>query len=123
MNEKTSEQILEPSNSFSSLLAEFRDGESLNELSEKLQMLVAAVRDTDKPGKLIYTLIVKPSGNAQVVTDKIDLKAPEAPREAAIFFATDECTLQRDNPNQRQLALREVQKPEPEIREAIAAKK
>lgn len=118
---KTSEiqttQVPEPSNAFSRLLSEFRDGESLAELSEKLQELVAAVRDTGKPGRLVYTLIVKPSGNAHVVTDQITGKIPEMPRDAAIFFATEECTLQRDDPNQKKLDLREVTRPGQEVRE------
>ncbi len=106
-----------PSNAFSRLLSEFRNGESLNELSEKLQELVGAVRDTGKPGKLVYTLIVKPSGNAHVVTDLITGKIPEMPRDASIFFATEECTLQRDDPDQKKLDLREVERPAAEVRE------
>ena len=119
---ETTEEIKTPNNAFSNLLSQFRDGESLHELSDKLALLVEAVRSTGKPGKLSYTLILKPSGDAVVVTDdEVKLKIPTAPREAAIFFVTEEATLVRDNPNQRQLELREVKKPAPaELKEAKA---
>lgn len=104
-------------NFFVKLLQEFREGESIAELSENLQALVSAVRETQKKGKLIYTIEVSPQGDAVVVGDKIQLKAPEMPRDASIFFATEENTLQRDNPNQRQFDLREVKRPEAEVRE------
>lgn len=107
----------EPSNFFVHLLTEFRDGESISELSEALQCLVAAVRDTEKKGTLTYIIKVAPQGEAVVVTDEIKLKAPEMTRDASIFFATEENTLQRDNPNQRHLEFREVQRPAQEVRE------
>jgi len=121
MNQST-EEIKTPSNDFSALLSQFRDGESLHELSDKLSKLVQAVRETGKPGKMTYTLIVKPSGDAVVVTDEEPkLKMPAVQREAAIFFVTEEATLVRHNPNQRQLELREVQKPAPvELKEVKA---
>jgi hypothetical protein len=109
---------VEQGNCFSRLLSEFREGESQAELSEQLQEVVAAVRDTGKPGKLTYTIIVKPSGNAIVVTDEIKTKVPQMPRDASIFFATDQNTLQRENPNQKRLDLRTVERPVQEVKEA-----
>ncbi len=111
------EPIEAASNAFARLLQEFHDGDSLAELSENLQTLVASVKETKQQGKLIYTLTIRPSGNAIVVTDKIELKEPKDEREAAIFFATEQNTLQREDPNQRKLDLREVKRPAQEMRE------
>lgn len=91
------------------------------ELSEALQNIVAAVRDTNKPGKLVYTVVFTPSGNAIVVNDKVEVKAPLSERDASIFFATDSNTLQRDNPAQKTLNLREIEKPVIEIRNLASA--
>jgi hypothetical protein len=107
----------EASNSFSRLMSEFRNGQTLSELSEVLQRLSLAVKDTGKTGSVTYKVIVKPSGNALIVTDQISAKIPEAPRDAAVFFATEAGVLQREDPDQRKLDLREVKKPEPEVRE------
>ena len=109
-------------NMFLNTLQEFRNGESIAELSENLQSLVAAVRETGKKGTLTYTVKISPQGDAVVLTDDIKLKAPELPRDASIFFATEEGVLQRDNPNQRKLDLREVERPKvQEVREVTAA--
>jgi hypothetical protein len=111
-------------NAFTRLLSEFREGASLAELSTKLEGLVAAVRETGRKGKLTYTLMIRPasSGNeALVLLDEIEVKAPRADRDGAIFFATDENRLQRDNPKQMKLELREVEKPAaPEVKELPA---
>ena len=98
-------------------MSEFRNGGSGAELSEKLQALTLAVQQTGKTGSITYKIIVKPSGNALVVTDQITAKIPEAPRDAAVFFATEEGVLQREDPNQRKLDLREVNKEVVEVRE------
>jgi len=110
-------QKIELSNSFGRLMSEFRNGGSGAELSEKLQALTLAVQQTGKTGSITYKIIVKPSGNALVVTDQITAKIPEAPRDAAVFFATEEGVLQREDPNQRKLDLREVNKEVVEVRE------
>jgi hypothetical protein len=105
-------------NSFGLLMSQFRNGGSGAELSEKLQELTRAVQQTGKTGSLTYKIIVKPmTGGAFVVTDQIAAKIPEAPRDAAVFYATEQGVLQREDPNQRKLDLREVNRPEPEVRE------
>lgn len=120
MPDKT--QTENPSNAFTRMLSEFRDGETLAELSDSLQQLVAAVRETNTAGKLVFTLKVTPRGTANVeITDDITLKAPKLPRENAIFFVTEDNTLCRDNPQQRTFDLRTVEKPQVEVREVKAA--
>jgi hypothetical protein len=118
--EPTNERTAAPGNAFTHLLSQFRSGASLAELSERLQRLVAAVRETGQKGKLIYTLTIKPAatGNqALLVVDAIETKEPKLERDQAVFFATEENTLQRDNPQQRNLDLRTVERPVSEIRE------
>lgn len=116
MPETKKQEATETSNAFTRLLAEFRDGATISELSDGLQQVVAAVKDTGRPGKIIFTLKIQQSGNAMVVTDDITVKAPKLDREKAVFFATDQNTLQRDNPRQRVFELRTVEKPEVEVR-------
>jgi predicted metalloprotease len=96
-------------NHFVCTLQKFREGESINELSEALQVLVQAVRQTQKGGTLTYVVKIKPHGDAVTLTDEIKIKAPEN-RETKIFFATDDNLLVRDNPDQREIAFREVEK-------------
>lgn len=124
MNTDQTAKPSEPGNAFTRLLSEFRDGASLSELSEKLQLLVAAVRETGRKGKLTYTLSVKSAatGNeALIVLDEIELKAPRMERDVAIFFATEENRLQRDNPKQMRLDLRTVERPAVELKEVPPA--
>lgn len=121
MKQKTVNQIQsEPApinNMFVNTLQEFREGESIAELSEALQALVCAVQDTGKKGELTYKIKITPHGDAVVLVDEIKVKAPEMDRESAIFFAGGDGVLQRDNPAQRKLDFKEVPVPERELKE------
>lgn len=119
MNPVELEQAPTTNNMYINTLQQFREGESISELSENLQALVSAVRDTGKKGTLTYTIKVSPQGDAVLISDEIKLKAPELPRDASIFFATEDGILQRDNPNQRTLDLKEVKRPQQEVREVV----
>ena len=118
--QQTNTTQTETSNGFARLLSEFREGRSLTDLSEAVQQCVAAVKDTGKPARLGFTLTFTPSGPAIVLVDEIKVKLPACEREQAIFFATSENTLSRSNPAQRELELREVTKPQVEVRELSA---
>ncbi len=108
-------------NAFSRLLAEFRSGESLAELSAELQLLVAKVQETNRPGSLTYTIRITPAGEAMTVTDEIKTKPPVEERDHAIFFPTEDHALSRSNPEQKEFVLREVPKPPaPEVRDVAA---
>lgn len=113
MPEQTTEIPI--SNAFARWLAEFRDGESLNELTEAMQECVGAARETNKPAELKFSIKFTPNGDAICVTDKIETKLPKEEREKCIFFPTEENTLQRDNPRQKTLDLRTVEKPRQEV--------
>ena len=101
------------SQSFIDTIRELRGGESLQDLADELQGLVAQVRATGRPGKLQFTLTVKPASKGNVDTllleDGISVKAPKLDRAATVMFANTNNFLQRHDPRQPQLdGLREV---------------
>jgi hypothetical protein len=110
-----------PSNAYLCFLAEFRHGASANELTAAQQECVAAAEATGKPAKMYHCITYTPTGGAIAVQDKIELKLPSAQRDQAIFFPTEEHTLSRSDPKQRELELRPVPSPEPvELRQVQA---
>lgn len=103
---------------FTDFLRDQRGGETLEELSDKLNELVAAVQSTGKKGKLVLTVEVEPvkgTGGQVVVSDDVVCKKPELTRGATIFFATPENNLSRRDPRQADLpGLRTVEAAMPE---------
>lgn len=95
-------------NGFAQVLAQHRDGFSLEEASEKLTELVQRVRQTGRSGTITVALKVGPAskgaGNALIIHDKITVRLPEMDREASIMFANDDHQLQREDPRQKKLA-------------------
>lgn len=91
---------------------ELRGGLFLEEVSGELNLLVAAVRDTARGGKLIITLAIKPASkdaNVLVIEDSVTVKMPRNERGNTILFATNKNTLQRNDPRQPELSgMREV---------------
>jgi len=100
------------SNSFQTTIQEHRSGDALSELSDALQEITRAVRNTGKPGTLKLTLKITPaskgSGRAVIVSDDISIKLPQLDNESSIFFATDDGALSRNDPDQRTLKLEVV---------------
>lgn len=103
-------------NAFEKTVREMRSGVSADELSEHLATLVEAVRRTGKGGVLTYKLKVKPASHGDVkvvmLNDEITLKLPQSERPSSVFFTTDENGLQRSDPNQQEMELRTVPKPD-----------
>jgi hypothetical protein len=93
------------------LLREHRNGVTLDELSDALQELVAAVTDEGKAGKLTLTVSVKPmgrdSGALEVACD-IKCALPKKTPGTSVFFASPENNLVRQDPRQQTLELREI---------------
>lgn len=91
---------------------ELRGGLFLDEVSGELNLLVAAVRDTARGGKLIITLAIKPAtkdADVLIIEDTVTVKMPRSERGNTILFATNSNTLQRHDPRQPELTgLREV---------------
>lgn len=103
------------SNSFDRTLREMRNGQCVEELSEQLAGLVAAVRLTGRGGSLTFKLTVKPASRGETValmlTDDVNVKMPKAERPSNIFFANENNLLQRSDPRQKELELRSVTSP------------
>lgn len=106
----TSEVQVRP---FADFLAEHNNGQATREASELLHELVAAVRDTGKKG----TLTVKVSLSAMdedtlVAVVESSVAAPKQPSKSAVYFATGDGNLSREDPNQLQFdSLKEVAAP------------
>lgn len=96
---------------FNLFLPEMRFGETVNELTEKMAELVAAVGNTNKGGSLTLTIKLKPAGCGAIeITDEIKARIPELPRGTSLFFATPKGNLQRNDPRQGELdGLRSVE--------------
>lgn len=101
------------SRTFIDVLRDVRQGASAAELSEQMTALVAAVRNTGRPGKLTLTLVVKPASKGDVTTlmvdDQVVVKMPALDRGTTVFFSNAENILTRNDPRQPELSgLREV---------------
>ncbi|MFT7109901.1 MAG: hypothetical protein ACI843_001568 [Psychrobacter glaciei] len=93
-----------------------RNGRTQDEFSEQLNDLVQACRETNKIGEITLKIKVRPdkAGNGQYfLEDQITCNAPKPERGQTIYFGTPDGNLQRDDPNQQSLDLREVSKQEP----------
>lgn len=96
---------------FMDFLREHRSGSTHDELSDALNALVAAVTDEGKAGKLTLTIAIKPAGRdsgALEVAAEIKAAPPKPAPGVAIFFATPENNLVRQDPRQAALELREI---------------
>lgn len=95
---------------FAAWLQEQRNGLLHSELSERLADLVAAIAEHEKGGTLTLTLAIKPSKvyGAVEVEDTVKVKAPEADRDAGLFFADSHGNLSRRDPRQPELPLRDA---------------
>lgn len=98
-----------PVRPFIDTLRDQRGGACHDELSVKLNDLVAAVRETGKTGELILKLKVAPAGSGKVmvveVSDEIIVKLPQLPKPSTLFFPTEDNNLQRTDPRQKSFGL------------------
>lgn len=96
---------------FMDFLREHRNGLTHDELSDALQELVAAVAESGKAGTLTLKISVKPAGRdsgALEVGADVKVAPPKSSPGVAIFFATPENNLQRQDPRQTSMELREI---------------
>lgn len=99
------------SKSFAAFVHEQRQGGLHGEASDALAELVAAVVQHEKGGTFTLKLSVAPgpTPGSVVVRDDVRIKAPEADKSAALFFADDDGNLSRRDPRQLEMTgLREV---------------
>lgn len=103
------------SNSFAFIAANHCDGILNQEMSDSVREVVEAVRQTGKAGRILLELAIEPAGkgagNAIVIKHQVTARKPKLDRDASIFFADDHHNLFRDNPLQKTLDLRTVDKP------------
>lgn len=102
----------EPKNSFSLVLGELQNGHCVNELSETLESLIEQVRDRNGSAELTLKIKMKPrNGGKQIdVEHTITKKEPKKPTPSTLFYTTEANALQRNDPDQRTLDLREIPK-------------
>jgi hypothetical protein len=102
---------------FTDTLNALRFGTLSEELTKKLHELTAACTETQRSGAITLTLALKPGKGGQVeVFDDIKVKMPKEERGSSIMFATPEGNLQREDPRQKKLDLRQVDTDTGEIR-------
>lgn len=97
------------------ILREYRGGRLVNELTEELAELVQTVMATDKPGTLTLKLSVKPDKggeNQLTMQADYDTKLPKADFPSSTYFADQDGSLTRTDPNQSEMTLSEVKKPD-----------
>jgi hypothetical protein len=91
---------------FALFLMEHAKGRSHDELSMALRALVLAVAETGKPGKLTYTVTIRPQAKVEgavLIADAIKVALPELDRAESIFFTTESGDLSRTDPHQASL--------------------
>jgi len=101
-----------PGKPFTDTLGEIANGEALNELTAATYEIIEAVMDTRKPGSISFTINFNPTGKGSIeATAKIANKVPEHDKPTTTFFVGKDFSLQRSDPNQPRLPLREVEVP------------
>lgn len=83
------------------------------ELTEELQKVVKAVRETGRKGTLTLNIdvaLMKGHEDAVQVSTKVNAKPPVADRAQTVMFSTYDGDLLRDDPVQQSLNLRTVAK-------------
>lgn len=101
-----------PGKPFSDVLGEIENGELLTELTVKTYDVIAAVMETRKPGSMTIKLKFSPTGKGTVNVDaSFDANEPEHDRPTTTFFVGRDLSLQRNDPSQPRLPLREVEMP------------
>ena len=118
-SDPSNEPAMSLSNGFALLLANQRDGDCLRDASEKLTELVQKMRERLRPGSITLKITISPANGAKVVTitDEITVKMPKEDKEATLMFTSEDGSLTRKNPDQKELVLREVPKTDAPLKE------
>lgn len=101
-----------PGKPFSDVLGEIENGSLLHEMTASVYDVIVAVMETRKPGSITLKLKFTPTGKGTVNVDAdYDANKPEHDRPTTTFFVAKDFSLQRSDPNQPRLPLREVELP------------
>jgi len=104
---------------FLNIAAEIRRGLFLDECTDELQRIVAAVEEAGKAGKLVIEITVSPASKGQgavKVSDKIKAVLPAFAAGETIMFVTTDNNLVANDPRQQSLELRSVAQPSQELK-------
>lgn len=92
---------------FSTFLKQINKGMTEAELSQSLEAITAAVKDTGKAGVVMLKVTITPAGSGEVnqvfVDGEVITKTPKKARKQTIFFTTRNNTLTRSNPDQPEM--------------------
>ena len=83
-------------------------GQTLFELAESVEKVVAGIRETGKPGKVVMELIITPvqtNGEQVTVRAEVDGKVPKLPARETLYFTTRRNGLTRNDPNQAEMGI------------------
>lgn len=95
---------------FETVISDLRDGGCVEDLSDVLRKVVAAVHETGKTGEIVIKLKVIPAGARTVmIEDSINEKLPQATPEKSMFFVLKDNSLSRRDPAQPELPLKIVE--------------
>ena len=101
-----------PGKPLTDVLGEIEGGTLLHDLTEATYNIIAAVMETRKPGRLKLSISFTPTGRGTVNVDaSFDATEPEHDRPSTTFFVGKDFSLQRRDPSQPDLPLREVEQP------------
>lgn len=105
---------------YAKTLNNITNGKFAEDCSKKLQGLIDACRDTGKAGKITVEIEIKPDdvGRYKFIP-KCTTKEPTGPIYGTILWGTPDGNLQRYDPAQQELELRDVSV-QPEVREVAA---
>jgi len=92
------------------VLSEHRSGETVDDLSQQLQDMVAAVAEHQKAASLTIKFLVKPRGRHNGVDLHIEAKStlPKAEISPSVFFVDADNNLVREDPRLATMAFRSV---------------
>ena len=93
------------------VIKQLRNGRTLNDLNTQIAEAVDRSREIGKQSTITLKLTIKPDKgqNGQYfITDAVTSKLPEYERGQTIMFGTPEGNLQREDPAQQSIDLRQV---------------
>ena len=101
-----------PGKPFTDTLGELDGGQLHRDLTQAVYDIIAAVMDTRKAGGITLQIAFAATGRGTVeVAGKFKATIPEHDRNSTTFFVGKDGSLQRRDPNQHELPLREVEMP------------
>lgn len=95
---------------FQEVISVLRHGQAVEDLDDAMLEAVKAAQLTGKKAKIQLVITIEPKGNSgqYIVVDAVKTTLPSLPKEQTILFGTPEGNLQKDDPHQRKLPLREL---------------